>query len=278
MANKPGNKKKKEQREPGSAPSEGRLPALNQIAPEWEAWILAAREIERDLQREQEKSKKLAEELARIRYEKEVLFDQLEEKDKELQARSEHYRERYEELARALHVEILDVKETLNQKATQALPPPPPRQAERAPRPSRLMDPAEIVAEKVRFRQIAAALYQEVEYLRQVYPLEAMLSAKEAELNRVKRGFQALSPQHPDRKTIEAIVKHHIAERDHLRELVEASKRRLDEQSDRINEMTVELADGAATDPDLLPSQGAEGMNLLGGLDLMSRHLNLPDC
>lgn len=83
------------------------------------------------------------------------------------------------------------------------------------------------VAEQKRFRTLAAQLFREVEYLRQVHPLKGVLAAKQAELNRVKKSLKQIGAQHPDRKRAEQLVKSHIVERDEIIDLLRVTEERL---------------------------------------------------
>lgn len=94
-----------------------------------------------------------------------------------------------------------------------------------------------VAEEKRKFRTLAAQMYQEVEYLRQVHPLKGILAAKQAELERVKKSLRRIPRGHRDRAGAEAMVKAHVVERDQLIELVEATETRLNQELQQIQDM-----------------------------------------
>lgn len=93
-----------------------------------------------------------------------------------------------------------------------------------------------IESEKKRFRMMAAHLYKEVEYLRQVHPLKGMLMAKQAEMERLKKAMAQVPRGSAERAQIEQLVKAHVVERDQVRELLQATEERLVRQLASIEE------------------------------------------
>lgn len=94
----------------------------------------------------------------------------------------------------------------------------------------------QLTAEQKKFRLLAAQLFREVEYLRQIHPLKGILAAKQAELTRVKKSLAQIAPSHPERKRAEQLVKSHVVERDEVIELLRSTESRLLSQLAKIED------------------------------------------
>jgi len=147
---------------------ESRLPKLKDLPPEWEALIVAAREIELENAHERQRNEKLQAENSVLRH-----------KIKNLEAMISSNR----------HVS----------EATR------------------------------RFKAIVAGLLRDYEHLSKTHPLHDLLEAKEAELQRLKKGLQLIPLQHPDRKTAESMLRAHIRERDQLQSLLITAQGRIEQ-------------------------------------------------
>lgn len=121
------------------------------------------------------------------------------------------------------------------------------------------------LTEQKRFRLLAAQLFREVEYLRQVHPLKGVLAAKQAELTRVKKSLTQIAPSHPDRKRAEQLVKSHVVERDEIIDLLRATEERLLSQLAKIED----AMDGkrAMQEMGLSDSDAEEELSELSSLD-----------
>ena len=84
--------------------------------------------------------------------------------------------------------------------------------------------------EKLRFREIATALYREVEYLKQIYPLKDFLTAKDAEVSRLKKNYQGMAIHDPQRTARGSELKQHIAERDQIRSTLEKTSQAFEQK------------------------------------------------
>lgn len=79
-------------------------------------------------------------------------------------------------------------------------------------------------------------LRAETEKLRAFYPLRDLLLAKQAEVDRMKKALQEIPLDHPERRTIETMVKSHIVERDEIRNLIDEAEGRFQAQLQAIDE------------------------------------------
>ncbi len=162
--------------------------------PEWQAFIDAAREIERELRLAQARCQQLEQEVSEVKTTSAAL--------------KEEVRQAHEEYDR------------LYRKSQQ---PPKPQGEDPKSR-------AERERERARFREIVALMHREVEYLKKVYPLFDLLEAKEAEIRHYRALLDRVPPSHPDRATMEAAVQAHMAERNEIRMIAEEGRRRLDQE------------------------------------------------
>jgi hypothetical protein len=74
----------------------------------------------------------------------------------------------------------------------------------------------------------------DVEKMKTSYPILDLVSAKEAEVDRMKKALQTVPRNHADRKAIESMVKAHIVERDQLRRIAEEAENRFDQHLEKI--------------------------------------------
>ncbi|MGZ3687341.1 MAG: hypothetical protein ACXVCH_06585 [Bdellovibrionota bacterium] len=172
-----------------------------QFPPEWQAFVDAALQMEKDFQAERQTAMRLAREL-----------EELKSESREVHSSYDRLYQRFtRETKRLQELEIILEENTHVQRAREALE-----------------------KEKHQFRQVASILHREVEYLRTVYPLRDLLMAKQAELERLKKGMNAIPQGHPDRKSAEALVRAAIAERDEVRRVAEEGERRIQAEMERI--------------------------------------------
>jgi len=204
---------------------------------------------------------KLQQELARARFENEILLQQLDQLNGEL-ARFKDQATAREQLIGEIRAGLPDLGSELREALGVALRDsiPAPREVASAidqfakakghgRQESQILAEArneirrienELVTERKKFRDVAQALYTEVEYLRQVYPIRGLLAAKDAELVRVKKALRHVPPNHPDRASIERIVSDHQAERNQIERVAKEMEERLNEQSRSMQEMAQE--------------------------------------
>lgn len=80
--------------------------------------------------------------------------------------------------------------------------------------------------ENERLRAALDKFKVELEHLRTIYPIRDLLSAKQAEVERMKKALEKVSRNHPERATVESLVKSHIVERDQLRVLLKDAEQK----------------------------------------------------
>lgn len=93
-----------------------------------------------------------------------------------------------------------------------------------------------LIAEKVRFDQMASTLSAEVERLQTVYPLQDLIMAKELEIKSVKKQLKEVPENDPQRGMAEIALSCLQEQRDRLREILNESERRIDQQRKRITQ------------------------------------------
>lgn len=84
-------------------------------------------------------------------------------------------------------------------------------------------------------------LKKEIDRLRSIYPLQDLLAAKQAEVDRVKKAWQSIAREHPEHDVIESMVKAHIMERDQLRKLLRTAEERFQMLFEQASEATVKV-------------------------------------
>jgi hypothetical protein len=96
-------------------------------------------------------------------------------------------------------------------------------------------------------------LRAETERMRAFYPLRDLLHAKQAEVDRMKKALQDVPADHPERSTIESMVKSHIVERDEIRNLIDEAEVRFQAQLQVIDETLQTLPSETSDHKEILP-------------------------
>jgi hypothetical protein len=176
----------------------------------WESFVRAAQQIEKEYLIELEKNKKLNAELQLVRAECDAIR-----------------RQYVEEYHRAQELEALQKTSSGGKKKKTA-------------------SPSSTLGSEV--KKLLQNLKEETERLKSIHPLQDLFNAKQIEIDRMKKALKIVSKEHPDRTAMESLVKAHIIERDELRELIQEAEERFRAQLDRIRNVEW-LEQGVSTDP-----------------------------
>lgn len=144
---------------------------------------------------------RLAQEVERIRFEKEVLIQQVEDLQKAISANA-HVREARNQLADA----------------------------------------------KTRFDQMCRNLIREVTEVKTLHPIQVLLQAKRAELDRVRAARKRLPNGHPEARQFDQIIRDHEGEMAQLQEMVSQAEQVIQYQLERLEEVAQHAAQ-AQIDP-----------------------------
>lgn len=116
----------------------------------------------------------------------------------------------------------------------------------------------ELAHERKSLRSLATRLVSEVEYLKKIFPVRSLLSAKNLEIKRMKTSLERLPHGHPERTNIEGFIKGHIQERDQQIKMIELAEQKFDQQIAELEALAGELQNRnqspAPVDPALGPN------------------------
>jgi hypothetical protein len=166
-------------------------------------------------------------EIEKIKFEKDILIQQVEELQRRMPALSresdasdlETMTARY--LAEKRRADLLAEEITENRHVKKAQ--------------------QELAEARTRFEQMARNLIREVAELRNIHPLHSLLSAKRAEMERVFKALQRAPEGHPERQAFDQLLRDHHEEMAHLELLVKNAEQVIQYQINRIEEVSQSL-------------------------------------
>lgn len=205
-------------------------PKNEPLPPEWEALVLAARQIEIENAQERERADRLNRELEKLRAQAAAApakipgIESLEATVRDLKAEIESLKEvirgmqiLFEESKR-IKQDLIEARDKLGGALSQN-----PQQSS--------------VSDRGQFAESVRRMLSEVHHLKQVLPTETALTLKQAEVEKLKKVYQRLSPNHGERKAIEALLKAQIVERDRIREVHEKVIARLENDESQLQDL-----------------------------------------
>ncbi len=92
-----------------------------------------------------------------------------------------------------------------------------------------------------RLKALAIQIRNENQKIHQVYPIQDLWAAKQIEIDRLKKSWEALPKNHSDRNSILALIEAHEQQRDELKWLLDDAEHRFEEQIKRLDQFESDL-------------------------------------